>query len=108
MKLKGDIFQLNNVICHISAPSSTADIKLELLTFRANVYKTVSRKWNAVFQMRSSLILFIKPGLTTLKCLNGNLVDQCVGAGACTAGRDLMKLVIKGTPMPTPTAHPCS
>lgn len=41
----------------LSAPSSAADINLELLTFRANVYKAVSRKWNATFQMKSSLIL---------------------------------------------------
>ncbi|CAB1452453.1 unnamed protein product [Pleuronectes platessa] len=41
----------------------------------------------------------------TLKCLSGNLVVACVGAGGCTIGRALTKLVIEGTPVPTP-AHP--
>lgn len=47
--------------------------------------------------------LLIKPAFATSKCLDGNLVDKCVGDGGCTIGRALMKLVIKGTPMPTPT-----
>lgn len=44
--------------------------------------------------------LFIKPALTTSKCLDGNLAD------GYTIGTSLMKPVIKGTPMPTPTPTP--
>lgn len=84
----------------------SADINHELLTFTAHVYKAVSRKWNAVFQTRNSLLLLIEPTIIASKCLNGNAAAGRVGAGGCTTGRALMKLVIKGTPMPTPTTCP--
>lgn len=41
--------------------------------------------------------LFIEAALAATKCLDGNLVDKCVGR---TIGRALVKLVIKG-------GHPC-